>query len=279
MLRNYVSAKLTENLEFRPTHGQLEMIRELALFLTSDDPLEIMLVKGYAGTGKTTLVNSVVRTLHSMKLRCVLLAPTGRAAKVLSAYTRQPAWTIHKKIYRQKTGKDGLGLFVLDRNLHKDTYFIVDESSMIGDRIPDSPFGSGNLLSDLLEFVKRGSNCRLVLVGDTAQLPPVGLDISPALDRLRLEQMGYLVREIEMTDVVRQSEGSGILYNATRIRNLISAQKEDYPVFDFRNYNDVTMIGGADLLEAIGSSYDRYGTGETIVVTRSNKRANDLMQE
>jgi exodeoxyribonuclease-5 len=250
------------------------MIQELARFLSSDDPSEIMLVKGYAGTGKTTLVNSVVRTLHSMKLRSVLLAPTGRAAKVLSAYTRHSAWTIHKKIYRQKTGKDGMGIFVLDRNLHKDTYFIVDESSMIGDAIPGSPFGSGDLLGDLIAFVERGSNCRLILVGDTAQLPPVGLDISPALDRLRLEQMGYLVREIEMTDVVRQSAGSGILYNATQIRNLISAQKEDYPAFDFRNYMDVSMIGGADLLEAIGTSYDRYGAGETIVVTRSNKRAN-----
>jgi exodeoxyribonuclease-5 len=274
MLRNYVSAKLTEYLEFRPTPGQLKMIQELALFLSSDDPSEIMLVKGYAGTGKTTLVNSVVRTLHSMKLRSVLLAPTGRAAKVISAYTGRPAWTIHRKIYRQKSGKDGLGVFVLDRNPHKDTYFIVDESSMIGDGIPDSPFGSGDLLRDLLEYVERGSNCRLILVGDTAQLPPVGLALSPALDRSRLEKMGFRIREIEMTDVVRQSEGSGILFNATRIRDLISEQKEDYPVFNFSAYGDVSLIGGADLLEAIGASYDRYGTGETIVVTRSNKRAN-----
>jgi exodeoxyribonuclease-5 len=274
MLRNYVSAKLTEYLEFRPTPGQLKMIQELALFLSSDDPSEIMLVKGYAGTGKTTLVNSVVRTLHSMKLRSVLLAPTGRAAKVISAYTGRPAWTIHRKIYRQKSGKDGLGVFMLDRNPHKDTYFIVDESSMIGDGIPDSPFGSGDLLRDLLEYVERGSNCRLILVGDTAQLPPVGLALSPALDRSRLEKLGFRIREIEMTDVVRQSEGSGILFNATRIRDLISEQKEDYPVFNFSAYGDVSLIGGADLLEAIGASYDRYGTGETIVVTRSNKRAN-----
>ena len=274
MLRNYVSAKLTEYLEFRPTPGQLKMIQELALFLSSDDPSEIMLVKGYAGTGKTTLVNSVVRTLHSMKLRSVLLAPTGRAAKVISAYTGRPAWTIHRKIYRQKSGKDGLGVFMLDRNPHKDTYFIVDESSMIGDGIPDSPFGSGDLLRDLLEYVERGSNCRLILVGDTAQLPPVGLALSPALERSRLEKMGFRIREIEMTDVVRQSEGSGILFNATRIRDLISEQKEDYPVFNFSAYGDVSLIGGADLLEAIGASYDRYGTGETIVVTRSNKRAN-----
>jgi len=274
MLRNYVSSKLTEYLEFRPTPGQLEMIRELARFLSSDVRSEIMLVKGYAGTGKTTLVNSVVRTLHSMKLKSVLMAPTGRAAKVISAYTGRPAWTIHRKIYRQKSGKDGLGVFVLDRNLHKDTYFIVDESSMIGDGIPDSPFGSGDLLRDLLEYVERGSNCRLILVGDTAQLPPVGLALSPALDRSRLEKMGFSIREIEMTDVVRQSEGSGILYNATRIRDLISEQKEDYPAFNFSEYGDVSMVGGADLLEAIGASYDRFGAEETIVVTRSNKRAN-----
>ena len=274
MLRNYVSSKLTENLEFRPTRGQLKMIEELALFLSSDDPSEVMLVKGFAGTGKTTLITSVVRTLQSMKLKSVLMAPTGRAAKVLSAYTGQSAWTIHRKIYRQKSGKDGLGVFVLDRNLHKDTYFIVDEASMIGDGIPGSPFGSGDLLRDLLEFVERGSRCRLILVGDTAQLPPVGLILSPALDPRRLNDLGLRVREIEMTDVVRQSEDSGILYNATQIRNLISDQMEQYPAFDFSSFSDVSLLGGEDLLDAIGNSYDRYGTGETIVVTRSNKRAN-----
>jgi exodeoxyribonuclease-5 len=274
MLRNFVSAKLTENLEFRPTRGQVEMIEELAGFLAGNDPSEIMLVKGYAGTGKTTLVNSVVRTLGSMKLKSILLAPTGRAAKVLSAYTHVSAWTIHKKIYRQKSGKDGLGEFVLDRNLHKDTYFIVDEASMIGDGVPNSLFGSGDLLRDLMDFVNMGSRCRLILVGDTAQLPPVGLEISPALDHIRLEQCGYRVREIEMTDVVRQSEGSGILYNATLIRNLISSRMERYPAFNFDSFTDVTTINGTDLLEAIGASYDRYGMGETIVVTRSNKRAN-----
>jgi exodeoxyribonuclease-5 len=232
------------------------------------------MVKGYAGTGKTTLVNSLVKTLASLKQKSILLAPTGRAAKVLTAYTNQQAWTIHKKIYRQKSGKDGLGEFVLDRNLHKNTYFIVDEASMIGDRSVDSVFGSGDLLRDLLDFVEMGSRCRLVLVGDTAQLPPVGLEISPALSKARLEQFGYRVREIEMKDVIRQSEGSGILHNATSIRNLITRQITDYPDFHFEGFEDITLLGGNDLLEAIGASYDRYGTGETIVVTRSNKRAN-----
>ena len=152
MLRNFITAKLLENLEFQPTAGQVHMIGEMGGFLAEGDPSEIMLVKGYAGTGKTTLVSSLVKTLGSLKQKSVLLAPTGRAAKVLSAYTHHPAWTIHKKIYRQKSGKDGLGEFVLDRNLHKNTFFIVDEASMIGDRSPDSFFGTGDLLRDLLLF-------------------------------------------------------------------------------------------------------------------------------
>jgi exodeoxyribonuclease-5 len=274
MLRKFVATKILENLAFQPTEGQIAMIDELGGFVASDNPGELMLVRGYAGTGKTTLVNSLVKTLASMKQKCILLAPTGRAAKVLSAYTGDSAWTIHKKIYRQKSGSDGLGEFVLDKNLHKNTYFIVDEASMIGDRSPDATFGSGDLLRDLLDFVEMGTNCRLVLVGDTAQLPPVGLDISPALDSERLGQFGYSVREIEMTDVIRQAEGSGILYNATSIRNLIAEQIRAYPDFNFDSFEDITMVGGSDLLESISASYDRYGTGETIVVTRSNKRAN-----
>lgn len=274
MLRNFVASKILENLAFQPTEGQKAMIEELGAFVGSDDPGELMLVRGYAGTGKTTLVNSLVKTLASMKQKCILLAPTGRAAKVLTAYTGTSAWTIHKKIYRQKSGKDGLGEFVLDKNLHKNTYFIVDEASMIGDRAPDGFFGSGDLLRDLLDYVEMGASCRLVLVGDTAQLPPVGLDISPALNRERLEQFGYRVREIEMTDVIRQAEDSGILYNATSIRTLISDQIRAYPDFNFDSFEDITMLSGTDLLENISASYDRYGTGETIVVTRSNKRAN-----
>lgn len=274
MLRKFIASKIIKNLAFQPTQGQLEMIDELGGFLASDDLSELMLVRGYAGTGKTTLVSSLVKTLDSMKQKSVLLAPTGRAAKVLSAYSGRPASTIHKKIYRQKSGSDGLGEFVLDRNLHKDTYFIVDEASMIGDRSPEQFFGSGDLLRDLLDFVEMGANCRLILVGDTAQLPPVGLDISPALDRERLSQFGYRVREIEMTDVIRQAEGSGILYNATSIRNLIAAGLKAYPDFNFDSFEDICMVGGADLLEAISASYDRFGIGETIVVTRSNKRAN-----
>jgi len=274
MLRKFISSLLQENLEFQPTPGQVDLIQELGAFLASGERGEIMVVKGYAGTGKTTLVKSLVLTLQALKQRSVLLAPTGRAAKVLSAYSGQTAWTIHKKIYRQKSGKDGMGTFVLDRNLHKQTCFIVDEASMIGDRSPEAIFGSGDLLRDLIDFVEGGSNCRLVLVGDTAQLPPVGLNISPALDRTRLEAFGYRIREIELTDVVRQSQDSGILFNATAIRALITAGIDDYPKFRFGAFPDVKLIGGSELLETISSSYDRYGTADTIVVTRSNKRAN-----
>ncbi len=274
MLRNFISDRLLENLDFQPTLGQEDLIRELGIFLASDDCSEIMLVKGYAGTGKTTLVKSLVKTLNSLKQKSVLLAPTGRAAKVLTAYSGHPAWTIHKKIYRQKAGSDGLGEFVLDRNLHKNTCFIVDEASMIGDRSPDSFFGSGDLLRDLVDYVEAGSHCRLVLVGDTAQLPPVGLDMSPALNPERLESFGYRVREIELTDVVRQAEGSGILHNATSIRNLITDGLAEYPRFDFESFPDITLISGTELLETISSSYDLYGSSDTIVVTRSNKRAN-----
>jgi len=276
MLRNFIAERLLENLDFQPTLSQGDLIGELADFLASSRGSEIMLVKGYAGTGKTTLLKSLVRTLGELKQKSLLLAPTGRAAKVLSSYSGHPAWTIHKKIYRQKSGRDGLGEFVLDRNLHKNTCFIVDEASMIGDRSPDTFFGSGDLLRDLLDYIESGEQCRLVLVGDTAQLPPVGLDISPALDRKRLEAYGYRVREIELTDVVRQAEDSGILHNATIIRKLITDHLEDYPRFLFDPYPDITMIDGSELLESISASYERYGTSDTIVVTRSNKRANKL---
>jgi exodeoxyribonuclease-5 len=276
MLRNFIGERLLENLDFQPTLSQRDLVGALAAFLAADQGSEIMLVKGYAGTGKTTLLKSLVRTLGELKQRSVLLAPTGRAAKVLSAHSGHPAWTIHKKIYRQKSGRDGLGEFVLDRNLHKNTFFIVDEASMIGDRSKDSVFGSGDLLRDLLDYVESGEKCRLILSGDTAQLPPVGLDISPALNRERFERFGYQVREIELTDVVRQAEDSGILFNASSIRYLITQGLKDYPRFHFDPYPDIAMIDGSELLEAISMSYDRYGLSDTIVVTRSNKRANQF---
>jgi exodeoxyribonuclease V len=274
MTKKYITSRLLNNLDFQPTRSQEELIDSLAAFIGSGNSREIFLVKGYAGTGKTTIVNSLVRTLKETGSRSVLLAPTGRAAKVMFAYTGHPAWTIHKKIYRQQSGSDGLGVFVLDRNLHKDTCFIIDEASMIGQSASDSVFGTGNLLSDLLQYVGSGANCRLIMIGDTAQLPPVKLDVSPALDKRVLESFGYSVSEIVLTDIVRHELDSGILANATSIRKNITAERYDIPALQVNGFPDVERVGGAELLERLSDSYDKYGEEETIVVTRSNKRAN-----
>jgi exodeoxyribonuclease-5 len=274
MLKKIISSKLLDNLDFQPTESQMELIGEISEFIAADNQREIMLIKGYAGTGKTTIVNSIVRTLRETGAKSVLLAPTGRAAKVMFAYTGHAAWTIHKKIYRQQSGSDGLGNFVLDRNMHKNTCFIIDEASMIGQTASESIFGTGNLLSDLLQYVEGGVQCRLILIGDTAQLPPVRLDVSPALDKKVLESFGYTVRDYTLTDIVRHQQHSGILVNATSIRDHITAQSISIPGLRLNGYTDVQRIGGADLLEAISSSYDKYGDEDTIIVTRSNKRAN-----
>jgi len=274
MLKNFISSKLLDNLDFQATPGQEELLEEIGRFIETGNPAEMLLIKGYAGTGKTTVVNAIVRTLKDIGLRYVLLAPTGRAAKVMSSYTGVPAWTIHKKIYRQRSGSDGLGTFVLDRNMHKDTIFIVDEASMIGQATADSVFGTGNLLSDLIRFVEEGSRCRLVLIGDTAQLPPVRLDVSPALDRRVLESYGFSVTEYTLTDIVRQQKDSGILFNATSIRDKITNGNMEMPRFTTSRFPDIKRVGGAELLEAISNSYDEYGEEDVIVVTRSNKRAN-----
>ena len=277
MIKNHLKTLLTQNLPFTPTNCQLILIEVLASYIFSDEPDEIMLIKGYAGTGKTTMLYSLTQALNKLKIRSVLLAPTGRAAKVLAGYTKMPAFTIHKKIYRQKSASDGFGQFVLDKNLFKNTYFIVDEASMISNEINEnSVFGSGRVLDDLLEYVYSGEKCRLVLVGDTAQLPPVGLNISPALEIMSLENYGFSVKMVELSDVVRQAEGSGILSNATYLRNRIGnevAASGFFPV-SINEFNDIERISGAELIESITSSYDKYGIFETTVVTRSNKRAN-----
>jgi len=274
MLKNFISSKLLENLDFQPTGSQEELIGEISEYISSGESREILLVKGYAGTGKTTIVNSIVKTLNETGAGSVLMAPTGRAAKVIFSYTGHTAWTIHKKIYRQRSGSDGLGEFVLDRNMYKNTYFIVDEASMIGQAGSDSVFGSGDLLSDLFRYLEGGTNCRLILIGDTAQLPPVRLDVSPALDKAKLESYGYRVREYTLTDIVRHQADSGILINATRIRDLVNTAKPGIPSLKTDDFEDIERLGGAELIDMISSSYDRYGEEDTILVTRSNKRAN-----
>ncbi len=277
MIKNHLKNILTQNLPFQPTGCQQGLIDVLSEYIVSHKPDQIMLIKGYAGTGKTTMVFSLTQALASLKIRSVLLAPTGRAAKVMAGYSKMPAFTIHKKIYRQKSSADGMGKFSLDKNLFKNTYFIVDEASMISnERNENSVFGSGRLLDDLLEYVYSGENCRLVLVGDTAQLPPVKLNISPALEAATLEYYGFTVKEVELKEVVRQEYDSGILFNATKIRDRIGNINENSGFFrvDVNPFPDVERVSGEELIETISGAYDKYGLFETTVVTRSNKRAN-----
>lgn len=277
MIYQHVTNTLTKELVFLPNKGQKKLIECLSLFITSEGPDKIFLLKGYAGTGKTSIVAGLVKAIKKFKINSVLLAPTGRAAKVLSSYALSSAFTIHKKIYRQKSSSDGLGKFILDKNLNKDTIFIVDESSMITNQAGEgSNFGSGRLLDDLVEFVYSGTNCRLILVGDTAQLPPVGLAISPALELFEVEQYGFGVEEFELTEVVRQAENSGILSNATNLRHLINSKENTSGFFkiDISGFEDIERISGDELIEGISQSYDKHGIFDTAIITRSNKRAN-----
>ena len=270
-------------LAFEPTPCQESLLQKISEFVSSDDD-DIFIVNGYAGTGKTTAISSVISTLKEYKTKCVLLAPTGRAAKVLSSYSGQPAFTIHKHIYRQKAvGGDGFGQFSLAPNKDKETLFVVDEVSLIGidpgQQQSTAAFGTGNLLEDLITFVRAGAGCKMILIGDSAQLPPVGLDASPALSKDYMAMMGGTVFA-ELTTVVRQQQESGILHNATLIRQLISEMDFGPGVMDISDlglelegFNDVERIGGGDLIEKISDAYARFGEDETVILCRSNRRA------
>lgn len=270
-------------LQFEPTSCQEGLLRKISEFVSSDDD-DIFIVNGYAGTGKTTAISSVIATLKEYKTKCVLLAPTGRAAKVLSSYAGQPAFTIHKHIYRQKAvGGDGFGQFTLAPNKDKETLFVVDEVSLIGidpgQQQSTAAFGTGNLLEDLISFVRSGTDCKMILIGDSAQLPPVGLDASPALSKDYMAMMGGTVFA-ELTTVVRQQQESGILHNATLIRHLISELDYGPGVMDLcdlglelQDFDDVERIGGGDLIEKITDAYSSYGEDETVILCRSNRRA------
>ncbi|MCB9017655.1 MAG: AAA family ATPase [Paludibacteraceae bacterium] len=274
MINDFLHEKIKENFPHEATPQQEELIRLLSSFVISGDD-HIFLMKGYAGTGKTSVVSALIRAMEEMKQPVVLMAPTGRAAKVLSAYSGRPAFTIHKKIYRQQTGGDPNGDFSLNVNLHKQTLFIVDEASMIANASAETNFGSGRLLDDLIEYVYGGDGCRLILIGDTAQLPPVGQEMSPALEKAQLEGYGFHTDEYQLTDVVRQACESGILYNATKLRLLILQEfGGEFPKIEYESYADIKRISGEDLIEAIASAYGRDGMDETIVISRSNKRAN-----
>ena len=262
---------------YETTPCQDKLLRQVASFVTADE--DILVVNGYAGTGKTSALSAVVSGLTSLQVPCVLLAPTGRSAKVLSGYCGRPASTIHKHIYRQKSfGADGLGQFSLVPNKARGTLFIVDEVSLIGIASSEGggAFGSGNLLEDLVCFVRSGVDCKLILVGDAAQLPPVGLEASPALSPEYMEGFGG-VSYATLTTVVRQAEGSGILLNATHLRTLLDSMEEPIGLSDLalrgEGFPDFRRIGGGELLEALSDAYDKYGTDEVAVLCRSNKRA------
>ncbi|MDA3779422.1 MAG: AAA family ATPase [Bacteroidales bacterium] len=275
MLNDHVKNTLIKNFELNLTPSQSELIDLISDFFIDREKHDIFIIKGFAGTGKTTIISTLVKAFKELKMKSVLLAPTGRAAKVISAYTKSKAYTIHKKIYRQKSAKDGFGEFVLNVNLYSDTYFIVDEASMISNRSFDnSIFGTGKVLDDLIEFVFNNKNCRLILVGDTAQLPPIGLDISPALEIKTFDDFYLRPVEFTLTDVVRQTAESGVLSNATNIRLNISKEISGYPSITLKDFNDIKKINGGQLLDLITESYDKFGIENTIIITRSNKRAN-----
>jgi exodeoxyribonuclease-5 len=267
-----------EKLKHKPTKDQEDAIHTLAKFTLNIEQQEMYILKGYAGTGKTTLIDGLVKATNHFKIKTILMAPTGRAAKVINKITGKIAYTIHKKIYRQKSSKDGFGSFALGDNLHTNTIFIVDEASMIANNsLEQSTFGSGRLLEDLISFVFSGERCKLIFIGDTAQLPPVKLNISPALDTEALKMFMYPVFTNTLTEVVRQEKDSGILYNATKLRELLNSDKIDIKI-NTLDFDDIHAINGGMLIEDLNTAYDKDGLEQSIIVCRSNKRANRFNQ-
>ena len=280
MIIDELKYKILQQFGFPPTQEQEHALEVFAEFLTDRDPHAVMILRGSAGTGKTTLSGAIVRTLKEIRQKVMLLAPTGRAAKVFSLNSGSPAYTIHRRIYREKSFSGVEGQFNLNDNLYTDTLFMVDEASMIANMgLGGMSFGSGCLLDDLVHFVYQGRNDRLLLIGDKAQLPPVGEEESPALHAAMLEGYGLKVYECDLNEVLRQSEKSGILYNATMIRQMITHDDiTQLPKIRFAGYSDIKPMPGSELIEALADSYHHVGLDDTIVVTRSNKRANIFNQ-
>ena len=280
MIIDELKYKILQQFGFPPTQEQAHALEVFAEFLTDRDPHAVMILRGSAGTGKTTLSGAIVRTLKEIRQKVMLLAPTGRAAKVFSLNSGSPAYTIHRRIYREKSFSGVEGQFNLNDNLYTDMLFMVDEASMIANMgLGGMSFGSGCLLDDLVHFVYQGRNDRLLLIGDKAQLPPVGEEESPALHAAMLEGYGLKVYECDLNEVLRQSEESGILYNATMIRQMITHDDiTQLPKIRFAGYSDIKPMPGAELIEALADSYHHVGLDDTIVVTRSNKRANIFNQ-
>ncbi|MCP4803412.1 MAG: AAA family ATPase [Bacteroidetes bacterium] len=276
----YLLAK--EKFPFEPTLKQDIVLEQLSAFIFNNSSQVLYVLKGYAGTGKTTIVGAIVNNLWKAKKSAVLLAPTGRAAKVMSTYSSNEAFTIHKKIYMPKQNKNGNVDFVMQLNKHKKTIFIVDEASMISDLPSQSKlFGSGSLLDDLIQYVYSGHQCKLLLIGDTAQLPPVKLDLSPALDERQLAlNYNKEVSKMELDEVMRQGHDSGILMNATLLRESLSGTFYDNFKFDISGYNDIIrLIDGYDIMDAINEAYSSLGNEDTAIIVRSNKRANLYNQQ
>jgi len=279
MIQDELKYRILQALGFPPTEEQAHALDMFGRFMTDRQEHAVMILRGSAGTGKTTLAGAIVKAMASLQQKMILLAPTGRAAKVFSLYAGHVAYTIHRRIYRQKTAGD-LSAFNLNDNLYRDTLFIVDEASMIASTSRFLPlegvaFGSGCLLDDLMQFVYNGQNCRMLLVGDKAQLPPVGEEESPALMAGVLQGYGMKVYECDLNQVLRQNEESGILWNATIIRQMVTHDEmTQLPRIRFRGFADIQVVPGDELIESLASSYSRVGLDETMVITRSNKRAN-----
>ncbi len=273
---------LCRQFTFTPTYKQDIFFKEVSQFITDPNNESIFVLKGYAGTGKTTVISTIVNNLIEINKKYVLLAPTGRAAKVIANYSQKPAFTIHKKIYFPKKGSSGGVSFTMQQNKHKNTIFIVDEASMISDAASDSKlYENGSLLDDLISYIYSGTDCKMILLGDTAQLPPVNLDISPALDTETLAlHYNKEVKSIELDEVMRQEENSGILTNATELRDLL---KDDFITdfkFDLNGFKDIVRLtDGYDIQDAINSSYSNFSIEDTAFIVRSNKRANAYNQQ
>ena len=280
MVVDELKYKILQQFGFPPTLEQANALDVFARFLTDRNPQVVMILRGSAGTGKTSLSGAIVRTLQAIRQKVMLLAPTGRAAKVFSLNSGTPAYTIHRRIYREKSFSGVDGQFNLNDNLFTDTLFMVDEASMVANMgLGGMNFGSGCLLDDLVHFVYQGRNDRLMLIGDKAQLPPVGEEESPALNAAMLQGYGLTVYECDLNEVLRQSEQSGILYNATMIRQMITHDDiTQLPKIRFTGFSDIRQMPGAELIEALADSYHHVGLDDTIVVTRSNKRANIFNQ-
>ena len=275
-VEKYLAQQMEQKMGFEPTEGQRELFNRLGDFLVSPpDEFPVLIVRGYAGTGKTTAISAFIKVLKELRYKHILLAPTGRAAKVLSNYSGIQAKTIHKQIYRQKSLADKEAKFRLDFNKSRDTVYIVDEASLItiGTGMESTIFGSGDLLEDLISYIRQNQGNKLILMGDSAQLPPIGLEESPALDYDYVSQFAR-TDMVTLTEVVRQAEESGILYNATRLRMQIEEGEPQDPLFRCEGFEDFKRLSGGELIEELDGAISKYGLDEVVVLCRSNLRAN-----